>query len=211
MCAPGMLPPPDPRAALHAFRALELEPTMAPPALDGIHAVVGDTADAAAPAGWTSTDHMTAETGWIDEAKVKAYAFPPSEDTLVFVCGVPGLYELLCGPRGDKEVKEEGFLEYINIFLNTGELPNLFPRDELDAIMGECREKYQAMYKGTEPTADEIWAFFIERVRSNLHLSLCFSPVGEKFRERARQFPGLVNECTIDWFLPWPQSLRSGQ
>ena len=23
----------------------------------------------------------------------------------------------------DKEIKEEGFLEYINIFLNTGELP----------------------------------------------------------------------------------------
>lgn len=72
--------------------------------------IVGDTADAAAPAGWTSTDHMTAETGWIDEAKVKAYAFPPSEDTLVFVCGVPGLYELLCGPRGDKEVKEGSLL-----------------------------------------------------------------------------------------------------
>ena len=37
----------------------------------------------------------------------------------------------------DKEIKEESFLEYINIFLNTGELPNLFDRGELDAIQGE--------------------------------------------------------------------------
>ena len=93
----------------------------------------------------------------------------------------------------DKEIKDEGFLEFFNIFLNTGELPNLFPRDELDAIIGECREKYQAMYKGSEPTVDELWAFFIERVRSNLHLSLCFSPVGVKLSRRAQQFPGLIN------------------
>lgn len=34
---------------------------------------------------------------------------------------------------------------------------------------------------------------------------LCFSPVGQKFRDRARKFPALFNECTIDWFLPWPE------
>lgn len=34
---------------------------------------------------------------------------------------------------------------------------------------------------------------------------LCFSPVGDKFARRAQQFPGLINGCTIDWFLPWPE------
>ena len=34
---------------------------------------------------------------------------------------------------------------------------------------------------------------------------LCFSPVGQKFRDRSRKFPALFNECTIDWFLPWPE------
>jgi dynein heavy chain len=48
------------------------------------------------------------------------------------------------------------------------------------------------MYKGSEPTVDELWAFFIERVRSNLHLSLCFSPVGVKLSRRAQMFPGLM-------------------
>lgn len=38
-----------------------------------------------------------------------------------------------------------------------------------------------------------------------MHVCLCFSPVGQKFRDRFRKFPTLFNECTIDWFLPWPE------
>ena len=63
------------------------------------------------PDGWRDTDEFVAETGWGDEAKVRKYAFPPSEDTLVFVCGVPGMYETLCGPRTDKELKEGSLLQ----------------------------------------------------------------------------------------------------
>ena len=37
-----------------------------------------------------------------------------------------------------------------------------------------------------------------------------FSPIGEIFRSRLRQFPSLVNCCTIDWFSEWPdEALRS--
>ena len=53
-------------------------------------------------------------------------------------------------------------------------------------------------------------AFFVERVRTNLHVVLCLSPIGDAFRTRQRMFPSLVNCCTIDWFAPWPQeALRS--
>ena len=31
-----------------------------------------------------------------------------------------------------------------------------------------------------------------------------YSPIGEVFRSRLRQFPSLVNCCTIDWFSEWP-------
>lgn len=50
----------------------------------------------------------------------------------------------------------------------------------------------------------QVYTFFLERVRANLHVVLCLSPVGETFRERCRMFPGLVNCTTIDWFIEWP-------
>ena len=41
-------------------------------------------------------------------------------------------------------------------------------------------------------------------VKKNLHVCLCFSPVGNDFRRRATQFPALINNVVIDWFHPWP-------
>ena len=31
------------------------------------------------------------------------------------------------------------------------------------------------------------------------------SPVGDTLRTRCRNFPGLVNNASIDWFMPWPK------
>ena len=39
---------------------------------------------------------------------------------------------------------------------------------------------------------------------------MAFSPVGEKLRDRCRQFPSIINCCTIDWFDRWPtEALKS--
>ena len=38
-----------------------------------------------------------------------------------------------------------------------------------------------------------------------MFLVIAFSPIGNAFTERLRQFPSLINCCTIDWFQPWPE------
>lgn len=38
-----------------------------------------------------------------------------------------------------------------------------------------------------------------------LQVALCFSPVGNKLKNRSRKFPALVNCTAIDWFHEWPQ------
>ncbi|CAN0501439.1 unnamed protein product, partial [Scytosiphon promiscuus] len=48
---------------------------------------------------------------------------------------------------------------------------------------------------------------YINRVRTNIHIVLCMSPLGEAFRTRLRMFPSIVNCCTIDWFMEWPDEV----
>lgn len=50
-----------------------------------------------------------------------------------------------------------------------------------------------------------MFAYFVERCQQNLHIVLCFSPIGDSFRNRVRNFPSLVNCTTIDWFSEWPR------
>jgi len=107
----------------------------------------------------------------------------------------------------DAEVKREEFLEYINMILSTGEIPGLLAKDEKEVWLGDIRNEYVKSRNlgNVDPQQSELYSYFVERVRDNLHVVLCFSPVGQKFRDRARKFPALFNECAIDWFLPWPE------
>ncbi|KAG1667277.1 hypothetical protein FOA52_012566 [Chlamydomonas sp. UWO 241] len=102
----------------------------------------------------------------------------------------------------DTQLKDESFLEDINNILNTGEVPSLFPKDELVIIMEAVTPR--AKRAGKTLTPQGLYAFFVESCRQNLHLVLAMSPVGSAFRERLRKFPSLVNCTTIDWFSEWP-------
>lgn len=106
----------------------------------------------------------------------------------------------------DSEVKNENFLEYINMMLSTGEIPGLILKDEREIWMGDIRTEMVKKFRDkSEPNDLEVYDYFLNRLKDNLHMIICFSPVGNKFRERARKFPALFNECTIDWFLTWPE------
>ncbi|KAH0518122.1 Dynein heavy chain 8, axonemal [Microtus ochrogaster] len=105
----------------------------------------------------------------------------------------------------DNEIKDEAFLEYLNNLLSSGEISNLFAREEMDEITQGLVSVMKRELPRHPPTFDNLYEYFITRSRKNLHVVLCFSPVGEKFRARSLKFPGLISGCTMDWFSRWPK------
>ncbi|XP_053402509.1 dynein axonemal heavy chain 5-like isoform X4 [Mercenaria mercenaria] len=105
----------------------------------------------------------------------------------------------------DQEIKDEGFLEYLNNVLSSGVVANLFARDEMDEILGELIPVMKKEFPRRPPSNENLYEYYLTRVRNNLHVVLCFSPVGEKFRARSLKFPGLISGCTMDWFQRWPR------
>ena len=102
----------------------------------------------------------------------------------------------------DIQIINETMLEDINGVLNSGDVPNLYVPEDLEAITNAC--KPECVRKKLAPTKMNIFAQYLLRVKSNIHVVLCMSPLGSAFRTRLRKFPSLVNCCTIDWFMEWP-------
>uniref|UniRef100_A0A087YME5 Dynein axonemal heavy chain 17 n=1 Tax=Poecilia formosa TaxID=48698 RepID=A0A087YME5_POEFO len=103
----------------------------------------------------------------------------------------------------DGQVADEKFLVLVNDLLASGEIPDLFPDDEVENIIGSMRPEVRSL--GLMDTRENCWKFFIDRVRRQLKVALCFSPVGSKLRDRSRKFPAVVNCTAIDWFHEWPR------
>lgn len=102
----------------------------------------------------------------------------------------------------DTQIIYESFLEDINNILNTGEVPNIWKVEDIDQICQGLRSL--AAQQGREDNKDALMELFVHQVRENLHICLAFSPVGGKLIERCRQFPSIIDCCTIDWFDRWP-------
>ncbi|NXW95358.1 DYH3 protein, partial [Alopecoenas beccarii] len=104
----------------------------------------------------------------------------------------------------DSQIKDETFVEDINMLLNTGDVPNIFAADEKAEIVEKMQGAARMENRKIEATPLAMYNFFIERVKKNLHIVLAMSPIGDAFRNRLRMFPSLINCCTIDWFQTWP-------
>ncbi|XP_053412126.1 dynein axonemal heavy chain 3 [Nycticebus coucang] len=104
----------------------------------------------------------------------------------------------------DNQIKDESFVEDVNMLLNTGDVPNIFLADEKADIVEKMQIAARAEGEKIDVTPLSMYNFFIEKVKKNLHIVLAMSPIGDAFRNRLRMFPSLINCCTIDWFQSWP-------
>ena len=75
----------------------------------------------------------------------------------------------------DAQVPDEKFLVLINDLLASGEIPDLFASDEYENIIGGVRNEVKSA--GMQDTRENCWSFFIDRVRKQLKVVLCFSPL----------------------------------
>ncbi|XP_036671579.3 dynein axonemal heavy chain 3 isoform X3 [Drosophila suzukii] len=109
----------------------------------------------------------------------------------------------------DAQATDEGYVEDINGILNTGDLPNLYQLEDKATIMENMANVAKQLGKILDTLPSEVYAYYIDRIREQLHIALAFSPIGDSFKERIRVYPSLINCCTIDWYMPWPEEALS--
>lgn len=64
--------------------------------------------------------------------------------------------------------------------LSSGEVPNLYKPEEFEEVKNALSQA--AREECILETPENIFSFLIDRVRANLHIVLCMSPVGDPFR-----------------------------
>ena len=87
--------------------------------------------------------------------------------------------------------------------LNTGEIVDLYDKEDFDNM--EVSLSKVMKEKKIPISRDNVYKTFIKEIRLNFHIILSMSPVGDSLRIRSRNFPSLVNCCTLDWFDNWPE------
>ncbi|KAL1259213.1 hypothetical protein QQF64_009790, partial [Cirrhinus molitorella] len=108
----------------------------------------------------------------------------------------------------DAQIPEDHFLVIISTLISSGEIPDLMSEEEVDGVRKAVRSEVRQL--GLLDNNENCWSFFINRVRQQLKVVLCMSPVGNSLRLRVRRFPALLNCTTLDWFQEWPlEALQS--
>ena len=139
----------------------------------------------------------------------KVYKDPQWKDDLKTLLKTAGKNQQVTFLFSDTQIVKESFLEDLNNILNTGEVPNIWGPEDYDQILNEMRVLASKEKEKIIDTRENLMKLFNQKTRQNLHIVLAFSPVGQKLRNRCRQFPSIINCCTIDWFERWPDEALS--
>ena len=70
------------------------------------------------------------------------------------------------------------FLVFNNDMLPSGRVLDLFPKDESDGLLGKI--KIEAKSVNYCDSQDQLSDIFLDKCKKNLHIGLCFSPIGKR-------------------------------
>ena len=116
----------------------------------------------------------------------------------------PTVFLLNC----DTQLVHESMWDDVNGILNAGEVPNLFSSEDQDNIFATC--KLDCQRKNLPATKINAYAQFIGRVKANLHIVLCMSPMSAAFRTRLRMYPSVITTRRITTACTNEHSVRVG-
>lgn len=68
------------------------------------------------------------------------------------------------------QIKQESFLEDISNILQSGEVPNLYGKDEIPQVLDGVRKA--ARQAGVEDTSEALWEFYVDRCVPSLSTQL---------------------------------------
>lgn len=71
----------------------------------------------------------------------------------------------------------ESFLEDLNNILSSGDVPNIYELEDFDKIFQAVR--HAVMEMNLPATKNNLFSCYQKRVRSNLHIVVVMSPIGE--------------------------------
>ena len=106
----------------------------------------------------------------------------------------------------DSSILEECFLDLVNQLIFTGEITDMFSKDEISTMVTEAsfRSEVQKHMPEWSESTETLAKFFVRRVRRNFHCLLSFSPTDDKLMGRLRSYPALMSCCHLIWFAAWP-------
>ena len=132
--------------------------------------------------------------------------YPSSPERLLFMSTGPtvGIQHFTYSDFKNSYVYNFEEMNGITNMLSSGIVPNIYNGDELTKIREEIKREYKKAGH-TNEQADAMNEFFFNRVKDNLHICICMSPIGKAFRDYCRMYPALINNTTINWFMGWPE------
>lgn len=110
--------------------------------------------------------------------------------------------------------KKERILEDLERIMSSSPIPDVWSQEQQNAIVENIRPI--ARDSGEKVSSqDAVMDFFERRVRKNLHVIVCLNETaGDKYGSSnvssdlsliATRFPGILRNCVVDRFSPWPR------
>ncbi|CAL6027380.1 Dynein_heavy chain [Hexamita inflata] len=107
-------------------------------------------------------------------------------------------------------------LECVNFLISLGEIPNLFPAEDLKLLLKAMEDQLKDV-NDTKPEGEKldtgkqaIMEIISERVLRNLHIIVAVTPQSAALDRIVTSFPSLLGSLTVNWFTPWEiDTLRS--